>query len=78
MYGEFQEERDGLTKTIILLCQSPSTLEEEKQYNPFLRSHTQDLHQALGLQQSQDEDWTLYRARVLEELRRRKDIYKGQ
>ncbi|MCI4375775.1 hypothetical protein PGIGA_G00113060 [Pangasianodon gigas] len=60
------------------LCTSPSTLEEEKQYNPFLRSHALDLHQALGLQQNQDEDWTLYRARVLEELRRRKDIYKGR
>ncbi|KAL7890640.1 hypothetical protein AOLI_G00001160 [Acnodon oligacanthus] len=60
------------------LCTSPSTLAEEKQYNPFLRSHTQDLHRALGLQQNQDEDWTSYRARVLEELRRRKDIYKGR
>ncbi|TSK62581.1 putative hydrolase PNKD [Bagarius yarrelli] len=60
------------------LCTSPSTLREEKQYNPFLRSHAVDLHQALGLQQNQDEDWTSYRARVLEELRRRKDVYKGR
>ncbi|XP_007230924.3 probable hydrolase PNKD [Astyanax mexicanus] len=60
------------------LCTSPSTLAEEKQYNPFLRSHAQDLQQALGLQQNHDEDWTLYRARVLEELRRRKDIYKSR
>ncbi|KTG00695.1 hypothetical protein cypCar_00025281 [Cyprinus carpio] len=60
------------------LCTCPSTLAEEKQYNPFLRSHSQDLQRALGLQQKQDEDWTLYRARVLEELRRRKDIYKDR
>uniref|UniRef100_A0A9J8DGM5 PNKD metallo-beta-lactamase domain containing n=2 Tax=Cyprinus carpio TaxID=7962 RepID=A0A9J8DGM5_CYPCA len=60
------------------LCTCPSTLAEEKQYNPFLRSHSQDLHRALGLQQKQDEDWTSYRARVLEELRRRKDIYKDR
>ncbi|XP_062853747.1 probable hydrolase PNKD [Trichomycterus rosablanca] len=60
------------------LCTSPSTLEEEKQYNPFLRSHSQDLHRALGIQQNQDEDWTSFRARVLEELRRRKDIYKSR
>uniref|UniRef100_A0A8B9KDG4 PNKD metallo-beta-lactamase domain containing n=1 Tax=Astyanax mexicanus TaxID=7994 RepID=A0A8B9KDG4_ASTMX len=60
------------------LCTSPSTLAEEKQYNPFLRSHAQDLQQALGLQQNHDEDWTSYRARVLEELRRRKDIYKSR
>ncbi|KTG40260.1 hypothetical protein cypCar_00005507 [Cyprinus carpio] len=61
-----------------LLTKCPSTLAEEKQYNPFLRSHSQDLHRALGLQQKQDEDWTSYRARVLEELRRRKDIYKDR
>ncbi|XP_073707753.1 probable hydrolase PNKD [Garra rufa] len=60
------------------LCTCPSTLAEEKQYNPFLRSHCQDLHRALGLQQKLDEDWTSYRARVLEELRRRKDIYKDR
>ncbi len=62
----------------LFFIQCPSTLAEEKQYNPFLRSHSQDLHRALGLQQNQDEDWTSYRARVLEELRRRKDIYKGR
>ncbi|XP_063072930.1 probable hydrolase PNKD [Engraulis encrasicolus] len=60
------------------LCTSPSTLGEEKEYNPFLRSHAVELQQALGLQQDPDEDWTAYRARILEELRRRKDIYKGR
>ncbi|XP_053732813.1 probable hydrolase PNKD isoform X1 [Synchiropus splendidus] len=57
------------------LCTCPSTIGEEKRYNPFLRSHLAALHQALGLQQEQDEDWTLFRARVLEELRKRKDLY---
>ncbi|KAF7216130.1 probable hydrolase PNKD [Nothobranchius furzeri] len=57
------------------LCTSPSTIGEEKQYNPFLRSHSAELHQALGIQQFQDEDWTQFRARVLEELRKRKDVY---
>ncbi|XP_056145412.1 probable hydrolase PNKD [Lampris incognitus] len=57
------------------LCTSPSTIREEKEYNPFLRLHCPDLHLALGLQQLPDEDWTHFRARVLEELRRRKDIY---
>ncbi|TRY82800.1 hypothetical protein DNTS_025569 [Danionella cerebrum] len=63
-------------ETLLWPGNCPSTLAEEKQYNPFLRSHCQDLHQALGLQQKQDEDWMSYRARVLGELRRRKDIYK--
>lgn len=58
-----------------LYFQSPSTIGEEKQYNPFLRSHSAELHLALGLQQFQDEDWTQFRARVLEELRKRKDLY---
>ncbi|XP_069554752.1 probable hydrolase PNKD [Brachyistius frenatus] len=57
------------------LCTSPSTIGEEKQYNPFLRSHSAELHLALGVQQFQDEDWTEFRARVLEELRKRKDLY---
>uniref|UniRef100_A0A8C2ZHP7 PNKD metallo-beta-lactamase domain containing n=1 Tax=Cyclopterus lumpus TaxID=8103 RepID=A0A8C2ZHP7_CYCLU len=57
------------------LCTSPSTIGEERQYNPFLRSHSADLHLALGVQQFQDEDWTQFRARVLEELRKRKDLF---
>lgn len=65
-----------LNSSSLFFIQCPSTLAEEKQYNPFLRSHSEDLQGALGLQQKQDEDWTSYRARVLEELRRRKDIYK--
>ncbi|XP_067113254.1 probable hydrolase PNKD isoform X1 [Osmerus mordax] len=60
------------------LCTSPSTIGEEKEYNPFLRIHSVALHQALGLQQYQDEDWNQFRARVLGELRRLKDVYKGK
>lgn len=60
---------------IHFIFQSPSTIGEERQYNPFLRSHSAELHLALGLQQFQDEDWTQFRARVLEELRKRKDLY---
>lgn len=61
--------------SLTLPLQSPSTIGEEKSYNPFLRSHSAELHLALGLQQLQDEDWTQFRARVLEELRKRKDHY---
>ncbi|XP_040057079.2 putative hydrolase PNKD isoform X2 [Gasterosteus aculeatus] len=57
------------------LCTSPSTIGEERQYNPFLRSHAAELHLALGVQQLQDEDWTQFRARVLEELRKCKDLF---
>ncbi|XP_072301271.1 probable hydrolase PNKD [Eucyclogobius newberryi] len=57
------------------LCTSPSTIGEEKAYNPFLRTDSADLHRALGLQQQQDEDWTQFRARVLEALRKRKDMF---
>ncbi|KAM9803219.1 putative hydrolase PNKD [Syngnathus typhle] len=54
-------------------CTCPSTIGEEKAYNPFLRTHCTDLHLALGVQQMENEDWTEFRARILEELRRRKD-----
>ncbi|XP_077584125.1 putative hydrolase PNKD [Stigmatopora nigra] len=57
------------------LCTCPSTVGDEKAYNPFLRSHCPELHLALGLHQFEDEDWTLFRARVLEQLRKRKDHY---
>ncbi|XP_068615096.1 probable hydrolase PNKD [Brachionichthys hirsutus] len=57
------------------LSTCPSTIGEEKLYNPFLRSHSAELHLFLGIQQYQDEDWTQFRARVLEELRKRKDLF---
>ncbi|OCT61027.1 probable hydrolase PNKD [Xenopus laevis] len=54
----------------------PSTIGEEKEYNPFLRTHCRDLHQALDLQRGANEDWNHFRARVLEEVRKRKDLFK--
>uniref|UniRef100_A0ACB8G1J2 Uncharacterized protein n=1 Tax=Sphaerodactylus townsendi TaxID=933632 RepID=A0ACB8G1J2_9SAUR len=55
----------------------PSTISEEKQYNPFLRTHCQEVQEAMGLQRQRDEDWDIFRARVLKEVRRRKDVYKA-
>ncbi|KAM4697499.1 putative thioesterase PNKD [Rhinophrynus dorsalis] len=57
-------------------CTCPSTIGEEKEYNPFLRTHCRDLHLALDLQRGKDEEWNHFRARVLEEVRRRKDLFK--
>ncbi|XP_072436089.1 probable hydrolase PNKD [Chiloscyllium punctatum] len=56
-------------------CTCPSTIGEEKEYNPFLRTHSSDLHEALGVERQLDEDWTCFRSRVLEEVRKRKDIF---
>ncbi|KAL7991842.1 hypothetical protein Chor_016098 [Crotalus horridus] len=55
----------------------PSTIGEEKQYNPFLRTHCQEIQEAMGLQRQRDEDWSTFRARVLKEVRLRKDVYKA-
>ncbi|XP_033917518.1 probable hydrolase PNKD [Melopsittacus undulatus] len=55
----------------------PSTLGEEQTYNPFLRTHRPELHAALGLQQGAGEHPSAFRARVLKEVRRRKDLYKA-
>ncbi|XP_053125768.1 probable hydrolase PNKD isoform X1 [Hemicordylus capensis] len=55
----------------------PSTIGEEKQYNPFLRTHCQEVQEAVGLQRQGDEDWDIFRARVLKEVRKRKDVYKA-
>ncbi|XP_069792085.1 probable hydrolase PNKD isoform X2 [Narcine bancroftii] len=56
-------------------CTCPSTIGEEKEYNPFLRTHSSNLHGALGIEQEPSEDLTLFRSRVLEEVRKRKDIF---
>eukprot|EP00062_Callorhinchus_milii_P023849 gi/632983134/ref/XP_007908496.1/ PREDICTED: probable hydrolase PNKD [Callorhinchus milii] len=53
----------------------PSTIREEKEYNPFLRTHCPDLQQALGVQRGTGEDPHAFRARVLEEVRKRKDYF---
>ncbi|KQK84428.1 ydrolase PNKD [Amazona aestiva] len=55
----------------------PSTLGEEQTYNPFLRTHQPELHAALGLRQGVGEHPNAFRARVLKEVRRRKDLYKA-
>ncbi|XP_069717401.1 probable hydrolase PNKD isoform X2 [Phaenicophaeus curvirostris] len=55
----------------------PSTLGEEQTYNPFLRTHQPELQAALGMQQGAREDPDAFRARVLKEVRRRKDLYKA-
>nr|XP_054492585.1 probable hydrolase PNKD [Agelaius phoeniceus] len=55
----------------------PSTLGEEQTYNPFLRTHRPELQEALGLWQAGGEDPDAFRARVLKEVRRRKDLYQA-
>ncbi|NWX22941.1 PNKD hydrolase, partial [Aegotheles bennettii] len=55
--------------------QCPSTLGEEQTYNPFLRSHRPELQAALGLRRDGGEHPDAFRARVLKEVRRRKDLY---
>ncbi|KAM6307212.1 putative thioesterase PNKD [Aegotheles albertisi] len=55
----------------------PSTLGEEQTYNPFLRSHRPELQAALGLRRDGGEHPDAFRARVLKEVRRRKDLYKA-
>ncbi|XP_078259384.1 putative hydrolase PNKD isoform X2 [Rhinoraja longicauda] len=56
-------------------CTSPSTIGEEKEYNPFLRTHSSILHEALGVEREPSEDLTLFRSRVLQEVRKRKEIF---
>ncbi|GCB78968.1 hypothetical protein scyTo_0020160, partial [Scyliorhinus torazame] len=56
-------------------CTCPSTIGEEKEYNPFLRTHSSDLHNALEIERELDEDSTSFRSRVLEEVRKHKDIF---
>lgn len=50
---------------------------EERTYNPFLRTHRRELQEALGLQRGSGEHHDAFRARVLREVRRRKDLYKA-
>ncbi|XP_038646081.1 probable hydrolase PNKD isoform X1 [Scyliorhinus canicula] len=53
-------------------CTCPSTIGEEKEYNPFLRTHSSDLHNALEIERKHDEDSTSFRSRVLEEITKNK------
>ncbi|XP_078408795.1 putative hydrolase PNKD isoform X1 [Cetorhinus maximus] len=53
-------------------CTCPSTIGEEKEYNPFLRTHSSDLHDALAIERKLNEDLTSFRSRVLEEITKSK------
>ncbi|XP_071941057.1 probable hydrolase PNKD [Antedon mediterranea] len=54
----------------------PSTLKEEMEYNPFLRTHTESILEIVGLKIDDEcKDKEAIRAKALEELRTRKDKY---
>lgn len=61
-----------------LLPQCPSTLGEERSYNPFLRTHCLVLQEALGPGLGPSEDDGYSRAQLLEKLRRLKDLHKSK
>ncbi|XP_039700674.1 putative thioesterase PNKD isoform X2 [Pteropus medius] len=56
----------------------PSTLGEERSYNPFLRTHCLVLQEALGPGLGPSEDDGYSRAQLLEKLRRLKDLHKSK
>ncbi|XP_036028904.1 probable hydrolase PNKD [Onychomys torridus] len=56
----------------------PSTLGEERAYNPFLRTHCLALQEALGPGPGPTNDDNYSRAQLLEELRRLKDMHKSK
>ncbi|MBZ3880625.1 putative hydrolase PNKD [Sciurus carolinensis] len=56
----------------------PSTLGEERSYNPFLRTHCLALQEALGPGPGPTGDDGCSRAQLLEELRRLKDMHKSK
>ncbi|XP_055472495.1 probable hydrolase PNKD isoform X1 [Psammomys obesus] len=56
----------------------PSTLGEERAYNPFLRTHCLALQEALGPGPGPTNDDGYSRAQLLEELRRLKDMHKSK
>ncbi|ERE86621.1 putative hydrolase PNKD-like protein [Cricetulus griseus] len=56
----------------------PSTLGEERTYNPFLRTHCLALQEALGPGPGSTSDDGYSRAQLLEELRRLKDMHKSK
>ncbi|KAH0513529.1 putative hydrolase PNKD [Microtus ochrogaster] len=60
------------------LCLCPSTLGEERTYNPFLRTHCLALQEALGPGPGPTSDDGCSRAQLLEELRRLKDMHKSK
>uniref|UniRef100_A0ABI7YZW1 Metallo-beta-lactamase domain-containing protein n=1 Tax=Felis catus TaxID=9685 RepID=A0ABI7YZW1_FELCA len=56
----------------------PSTLGEERSYNPFLRTHCLVLQEALGPGPGPTGDDSYSRAELLEKLRRLKDLHKSK
>lgn len=58
--------------------QCPSTLGEERSYNPFLRTHCLVLQEALGPGPGPTGDDGYSRAELLEKLRRLKDLHKSK
>lgn len=61
-----------------LVPQCPSTLGEERSYNPFLRTHCLVLQETLGPGPGPSEDDGYSRAQLLEKLRRLKDLHKSK
>nr|KAF6353818.1 PNKD metallo-beta-lactamase domain containing [Pipistrellus kuhlii] len=56
----------------------PSTLGEERSYNPFLRTHCPELQEAVRPGPGPAEDAGCSRAELLEKLRRLKDLHKSK
>nr|KAF6450914.1 PNKD metallo-beta-lactamase domain containing [Molossus molossus] len=56
----------------------PSTLGEERSYNPFLRTHCLVLQETVGPGPGPTEDDSYSRAQLLEKLRRLKDLHKSK
>lgn len=63
-----------LTQLILLQC--PSTIGEEKQYNPFLRTHIHEVMSAVGIDVLPEQNANLQSVSVLVALRKRKDNFK--
>ncbi len=56
--------------------QCPSTLAEEKTYNPFLRTNEDSLLKAMAVEKPKGPPSTELRAQTLSEIRARKDKFK--
>lgn len=65
-------------KPVPLVPQCPSTLGEERSYNPFLRTHCLVLQEALGPGPGPTGDDSCSRAQLLEKLRQLKDLHKSK
>ena len=63
-----------LTSKVLFQC--PSTLSEEKTYNPFLRTGEEALLKAMAIEKGKDGINDELRAQILAEIRVRKDKFK--